>query len=225
MESNYIQTNLRFYSIGIVVYDKLKDTDIISVIPIETLNTVEGSIRQKIFEGIYKGVKVFRHYIILAKWFPNGNDNRITPPDVYENETVEIYRYADEDKYFWTTMFYEKNLRRLEHVRYSYSNQPKGTFDPIDDNSSYYVEYSTRDKYIYLHTSTNDGEAAGYDIKINTATGVISITDTYNNQLIWQSPQKTLNILNFNEINITCPQVNINGHLYVSEGITAPSTI
>ena len=232
MEANFNESNLKFYSIGIVVYDKIENSDIISVIPIESLSGADKDLKSKSLEGIHKGTKVYKHNTILAKWFPDGNDNRITPPDVYANESVKIFRYADEDKYYWTTLFYEKNLRRLEHVRYSFSNQRKGTFNEVDDNSSYYVEYSTRKKHIHIHTSTNDGEASGYDIKINTATGELSIIDTQNNQLLWQSTQKKLTVKNFNEIEVdtndqitvTCPNNTINGNLNVNGNLNFSGT-
>jgi acetolactate synthase small subunit len=194
-------SNLKLYSLGIVVEDKLVNSDYIVVSPMEQLSTIDGKLSDTSKIKTQKGQKVIKRNTILAKWIQNGQTNRATSPNVYKNETVRLYRYADTDKYYWDTVFFEPKIRRLEEVTYSYSNlkEPLVEYGP---NTSYYYTVSTLNQFIHLHTSTNNGEASGYDILINTKSGEISIKDTNGNQLLWKSVAKHLDISNFNQYNI-----------------------
>ncbi len=231
----YDKSDLVFYSLGIVVEDKKIGTDYAILTPIEQLSTAEGKLNKTETIATPQGAQLKKRNTIIAKWIQDGDTNRITSPNVYKNETVKIFRFADTDKYYWTTVFHEPLIRRLEEVTYAYSNK-KAPLEQYDANSSYYITYSTLNKFIHLHTSTNDGELAGYDVFINTKTGEISVTDTHNNQIYWKSVSKKLIIQNFNEFDInilkiinvqigktlninvgnntsfTCPQVVINAN-------------
>lgn len=252
--SNYGESQLKLYSLGIVVEDKKLNTDYIVVVPIETLSDLDGDLSKNKTLPKSKNNKVSRSNSVLAKWVQNGQTNRITSPNVYANETVRIFRFADNDEYFWDTYMHEPDIRRLEHVQYSYSNK-KTPLEKYDDNSSYYSIWSTLKKFLHIHTSTNDGEASGYDFKVNTKTGIFTLEDTQNNQIIWNSTKKTLTIQNFNDFDIdinnnvtakiggnvnvnvngsttwTCPNntingnLNINGNLGVSGNSTCTGTI
>ncbi len=197
----YDKSDLVFYSLGIVVEDKKINTDYAIITPIEQLSTVDGKLSNTETISTPKGAPVKKRNTIIAKWIQDGQTNRITSPNVYKNETVKIFRFADTDKYYWTTVFHEPNIRRLEEVTYAYSNK-KTPLETYDSSSSYYITYSTLNKFIHLHTSTNDGEAAGFDFFINTKTGEISIVDTNNNQIYWKSVSKKLIIQNFKEFDI-----------------------
>ena len=194
-------SNLKLYSIGIVVEDKLPNTDYAIIAPMEQLSTADGQLSKTTKIHTANGQSVKKGNTIIAKWYQNGQTNRATSPNVYKNESVKIFRYGDTDKYYWDTLFFEPHLRRLEEVTYSYSNK-RVPLETYDANSSYYYTVSTLNKFIHLHTSTNDGEASGYDLLINTKTGEISIIDTNGNQLLWKSVSKQLNILDFKTFNI-----------------------
>lgn len=194
-------SNLQLYSIGIVVEDKLVDSEYIVVTPMEQLSVIDGKLSDTTKIKTQKGQKVTKGNTILAKWMQDGQTNRATSPNVYKNETVKIFRYADTDKYYWDTIFFEPKIRRLEEVTYSYSNlkTPLVEYGP---STSYYYTVSTLNQFIHLHTSTNNGEASGYDVLINTKSGEISIIDTNGNQLLWKSVVKHLDINNFKQYNI-----------------------
>lgn len=136
--------------------------------------------------GVQKSAKLSGGSVIQAKWTPFGNSNRDTAPDVQAKETVMILSYADTQDYYWTTMFREPSLRRLERVRYMFSNLPGGS-EAYGEDTSYYLEVSTIDKRIKLHTSDNDGEAAAYDITIDTQAGTVTLEDNLNNNIKLES--------------------------------------
>lgn len=179
------QSKYRFYSLGIVVEDKKDGNDFIKVTPIEEITMANGLIsgvksNYKVNTPDAKGVKRANNLegdvTIIAKWAPFSESNRITSPDVRASETVMIFTFADTGEYFWIDLGREPKLRRLEKVCYAYSNKPSG-LDPFDKDSSYWVEFNTKDKSVKLHTANNDGEPFAYDIAIDSKNGTINLTD------------------------------------------------
>lgn len=201
-------SGLKLYSLGIVTEDKPYGTDVAKVCPIEEFSLEEGKLEEDTRElesslpdinGVVKTAKIKGSAILEAKWIPWGNSNRDTSPDVKKSETVLIYRYADTHDYYWDTVFREPELRRLEHVRHAYSNKPSG-IEAYDSDTSYWVEYSTSEKRIKLHTSDNDGEACTYDIQINTKDGIVRIEDSIGNFIELNSPDGMLHTQTNKEI-------------------------
>lgn len=193
-------SGLRFYSLGIVLENKKLDEDMIEVDPIEDFTLDEGKIvkdDRKFDVSLpdhkdrVKKSKIEGGSMLKAKWIPFGHSNRDTAPDVRKNETVLLFRFADEQEYYWTTIMREPEIRRLERVRYSYSNKPDG-LEPYDDDSSYYLEVSTVDQQILIHTSDNNGEVCKYDIKIDAKAGRINIKDDLGNSIELRSPEGEL---------------------------------
>lgn len=190
-----MESGLKLYSLGIVLAAKIRGKDTIIVDPIEHLSMShgeldEGSTSVKVEsvdrQGVSRASQVEQTSSIEAKWLPLGNSNRELAPDVQNGETVLLFKYQDTDEFYWTTIFREPMLRRLETVRHSYSNQPSGR-TPYGDDTSYWVEVSTHDKQIRLHTSTNDGEAAGYDLTFDTGSGTLTIQDDMDNVVVLNS--------------------------------------
>lgn len=205
------ESNLKLYSLGIVVETKPAGVDYILVSPIEELNIQSaGSIKdyKKDYKGNQKELESTnfkteheaKNYI-RAKWLPFGHSNRISAPDVAANETVVLFKFGDVDEIYWTTLFREPELRRLEDVLYAYSNQPKGMV-AFDKESSYWAQFSTRDKFVHLHTSMNDKEHTTYDIKIDTKTGTLEVKDGKKNSILLHSPTNTLTINTENAVNV-----------------------
>lgn len=194
------QSGLRFYSLGIVLVDKPAGTDFIQVDPIEDFVLDDGKIKfddrkynitLRDHKDIPRNSTIVGGSMVEAKWIPFGDSNRDTAPDVRYHETVMLWRFNDDQKYYWTTMFREPTLRKLERVRYSYSNR-SGDFQAYDDDTSYWVEISTIDQHIVVKTSGNQGEAASYEIKIDAGGGSLTIKDDLDNSIELNSKAGTL---------------------------------
>jgi phage baseplate assembly protein gpV len=196
---------LKLYSLGIIVEDKPVETDIVLVSPLEHINIQESSPildGETKFEGSIKGIggsdfktEIKAKNYFRAKWLPFGHSNRTTSPNVIAGETVMIFKFGDVDEYYWTTIFNEPILRRLEKVLYSFGNMSTGKATvPYDQTTSYWFEVDTVNKLISFHTSMNDGEYTEYDITINTAKGNLRITDKKGNYIYLDSPINTLTI-------------------------------
>lgn len=195
---------LKIYSLGIVVQPKVRGSDTIIVHPIEAMPMVKGNIGPDTRSisvslpdqhGVPKNSEVKGGDTIKAKWIAYGDSNRESAPDVQPSETVLIFAYADTQDFYWTTIFREPMLRRLETVRRMYSNQPSGQV-PYDDDTAYWTEVSTHDKRMQLQTAINDGEKALYNVDVNGGEGFFLVTDDFKNYLRIDSPDLLVQLVN-----------------------------
>jgi len=229
------QSKFKFYSLGIVLEDKFSGSWDITVTPIEDIANLEMPlIRYKPTydvslpdaQGVTRQSKVEGRAWITARWLPLSQSNRITAPDVIKNETVLLYRFADSETYYWDTIFHEPHIRRLEHVIHAYGNKTE-PLDPWNEDTSYTVKISTRDKVIHLKTVDNDGEKAAYDIIIDTQGGSILVKDNLGNLVKLVSPEMAIEVetlekitLKSKLITLDAPEVVVTGNLSIGGALS-----
>lgn len=217
---NHNQSLFRFYSIAIVAANKKLSSDKIEAVPMEDSPMLDGELSDHVEQYQAKSTSADKQSYqsdlkttasIEARWLPLGNDNRLTPPDVRRGEYVMLYRYADTDEYWWVSLKQDNTLRRLETVIYSYSNERQENKQVKADNS-YWIEISTHNKLIHLHTSKNDNEPFVYDIQINTKEGCITIQDDDNNYIFLDSKERQIKLHNRDDsfIDIDKKKIHIN---------------
>ncbi len=191
------QSSLAFYSYGVVAANKPLSSNNIQVTPMEDLTMTDGELSDNLTTANVKGEdadgasfeSVVRSSATLtARWLPFGS-NRKTSPDVRRGEKVAIYRFADADKYYWTSLEYEANLRKLETVVFAFSATMEEDADSTAE-TTYFFEVSTHNKLVRFHTSQANGESVGYDILLNTKDSVLQLVDTLDNILFLDSTSK-----------------------------------
>lgn len=182
-------SKFRFYSSGLVAENKKLTSNEIEVTPVEDFTSLDGEITSNIVDYKSTGVdangrtytsNVKTKITIKAQWLPMGNSNRITSPDVRRGELVMIYQFGDSDKYYWTTLKQDNNLRKLETVIYAFSGTTNES-ETLNADNSYYLEISTHTKLVTFHTSKSNGEPYSYTVQINTGSGNILVTDDIGN--------------------------------------------
>lgn len=191
MDDNRGQNNsFHFYSWGIVAANKKRKSDTIEVTPIQDLPFTEGEITsgyKKInSSGIDSSGGKFQSEVkvtntISATWIPLGQSNRFTSPDVRRGERVAIYRFSDQDKYYWITSAKEKKIRRLETVIYAFGATKQENVELNADNC-YFLEISGHDRHITLRTSMANGEMTQYTFQLNPGQGLATLRDSAGNQ-------------------------------------------
>ena len=191
MDDNRGQNNsFHFYSWGIVAANKKRKSDTIEVTPIQDLPFTEGEITsgyKKInSNGIDSSGGEFQSEVkvtntISATWIPLGQSNRFTSPDVRRGERVAIYRFSDQDKYYWITSAKENKIRRLETVIYAVGATKQEGVE-LNANNCYFLEISGHDKHVTLRTSMANGEIAQYTIQLNPGEGLATIRDSIGNE-------------------------------------------
>lgn len=216
----------RFYSLGIVSVDKVEGDEFIEVVPIEDMTLALGEMKpdsksykstNQNTKGVGKTSEVAGGETVKAKWVPLADPNRDNAPDVYRNETVMIYKYADTQDYYWSTIFREPRLRGKERRRISLSNLDQDVKGKgYDSDSSYWVEMDTKYKKIKLHTSDNDGEPTTYDLTIDTKEGTVELTDALGNSILLESVPGKLTVTTDYSVTVNTKHYTVNA----SESIT-----
>lgn len=197
-------TKFKPYGIAIVAANKPLDSKDIECTPIETAPMVDGEITDNMMQLETKGkdaaggsyeTSTDMTTSLKATWLPMGSSNRATAPDVRRGEYVVLYQYGDSDQYWWTTLFYDMKLRKLETVLFAISNE-RDESKPGTAENTYFIELSTHNKTIHLHTSKSDGEPFVYDIQLNTKDGNFIIQDDVGNFFSFDSTNTRLEMKN-----------------------------
>lgn len=213
-------SQLHFYSVGIVAANKKLSSKIIEVTPIETLTMLSGELTDNSANlkasatdasGKAYDISIASTVSIKATWLPIGVSNRISAPDVRRGEVVIIYRFADTDEFWWSTLKDDMHLRKLETVVYAFSATTKED-TPIGPDNYYFIEISTHQKLLHIHTSKDNGEPFGYDIQINTGSGFIQIQDDDGNFIKFDSNEQQIIVVNksLSAVEINKKNINLN---------------
>jgi hypothetical protein len=215
-------SKLQFYSVGIVAVNKLLSENFVEVIPIEHTTFMEGELTDRFEEFEAQGeasdgtsfdVKIDTTLSVRAEWLPLCVSNRITSPDVRRGEHVALYKFGDDDGFYWTTLRQDKHIRRLETAIFSFSNNRDENIED-DPETTYWFEISTHKKIIHLHTSKNDDEPFIYDVQINTKDGRVVIQDDDSNYIFLDSAERHIRVHNKDMTYIEADKRIINMHAY-----------
>ena len=210
------ESGFNFYCYGEVSVDKPEDTNIIEVFPKDIMYNLNGEIdnRQESVvinrtsaDGKVKTDKISAKNVIAARWLALGGSNRVSAPDVRKGETVLVFRYGTNDDYYWDPITTETTKRGKETVTYLFKNTDSQ--DQVNENNSYFLTYSTRHKFVHLHTSKNDGEPVSYDLKIDTKKGIVNFQDSRGNIIELKSTEDYLRIKTNKKIDIDTQEFNI----------------
>lgn len=119
---------------------------------------------------------------VPATWINMGQPNRITPPDVNVGSMVAIYQIGSQDKLRWTTVGVDTTNMALESVLFGYSaNGSRDQNKPFNYNDYYVFEVSPRTGKVSLRTSQANGEAAAYELSLDTKLGRMLFADSLYN--------------------------------------------
>lgn len=211
-------SNFKLYSIGIVAEDKPTNTNDLLVYPNEKLpfrdGSVESNIETTIAEGVDRSGKAYQDKVstditLRCKWLNLGSSNRVTAPDVVKGERVFIYQYGSKNEYYWVTTGLDDGMRSKETILFRLANNTdKSDIDGTDGNSVW-LELSTHKKTFTFHTSSADGEAFTYAIRIDTGNSSVVITDNTNNRIALYSEQNKIELINSIGTNVTIEEKDI----------------
>lgn len=195
-------SNFKKVSMGIVLTDKAADSWEIEVKPVETNGLSDGLVttdkETKEVTGVNHAGESYSETVtsahgILAKWYPD-QPNRTSAPDVSKGETVELWKYADSDQYYWRASNLSPEMRTRETITIAASNKPKKDKVKLDSTNSYFMEMCTRTKQVTLKTNKSDGEPFGYTIQVNTKSGAVIIEDDVGNLIQLDSSTNTIEL-------------------------------
>lgn len=191
-------------SIGYAAMNLPYDSDSLEVYPAEEFGYADGEITDQ--RESHEEVGIDAHgnsyqdsiqtsTTIKAQWLPWGS-HRFAAPNVRRGERVLLWQYADEDKYYWTTMGMDDHLRRLETAVFQFSNTKDESVKKLDSTNTYSVIVSTHSKEFTIQTSKSDGEQFEYTIRLDAKNNYFAVTDDTNNQITIESDKKRVTLHN-----------------------------
>jgi len=218
---------LRHVSIGVVAKDILEDDMYVDISPLEIQPAIDGDLTSLTKhsntvtspDGNITVVKVDQTNLIKAKWLPDGDTNRLEPPTVCKGELVRLFKYSDTDKWYWSTLYNQLELRKLEKRTIVVSN--KKSIDISADQllaNSYFLTMDSINKLVKFFTSDTDGEYTTWEVTFDTEEGIFEITDGKGNQIILTARDDTLETsTNARIINNTTDKTdNIRNHYQIN---------
>lgn len=198
-------SELKIYSIGIVAKNKEILSRVIEVVPVEDSPMLDGDINSEIItekvssensDQAKSEIKTTTALSIKAIWLPMGSSNRFSAPDVRRGEQVVIYRFSDEDVFYWTTLHDDIKLRKLETVIYAFSGTKDEKVKTVDPEHYYFLEVSTHKGLVHFSSSKKNGEYCSYDFQINTKDGFYQFKDDLGNVFMFDSKEKQISMVN-----------------------------
>lgn len=229
-----MDSNLKLFSIAIVVDDKAPNSKFISAYPVEHLPHHEGELtsEHELLErkgvdsdGNSYNISLQRGNSVKAEWY-NAN-NRITAPNVKKGEQVELWTLGATNKYYWKSMGRNDNLRRGEQITWAFNaSDSKSTKDIIPDATNQYsVSIDTVDQHMTVVTSCDNGEKAAYTLQVNGKTGHVSIADNLGNVFQLDSAASRITMHNRDNTSIIIDKKTITVTATDKLSIKAPTII
>ena len=135
----------KFFGLCIVVEDKVEDKYEIKVLPVSYVPDMKSEINKNTngmlnlvdSNNFHTAITSTSSDHIEATWLPNGEQNRISAPDVCKGDIVEVYKVHGVDEYYWQVFAHNQGLRKKEKVLIWFSN--KSTIGPNREADSYYL--------------------------------------------------------------------------------------
>lgn len=201
-------TGLKMISLGIVAEHKKPSSKLALVHPAEALTEIDGELRAipiTLYAAGVDGenreyqVNIQATTSLECEWLQLG-EHRMTAPDIRRGEQVIIWEVegSTDEKYYWSSVGRDSNLRRLETILWAFSNisDPEEDVEELNYDNSYTVEFSTHTKQITIRTNKYDDEPFSYVISLNTKDGNFTITDDVGNYVQLDSAETNIDLTN-----------------------------
>lgn len=204
--------------IGIAAEDKIYNSRLLKIYLPELLSMFQGELKDLTSEEVItitdpktqkkETIKLDTSNTIVAEYLGLFT-NRVTPPDIRKGEQVIVFRYSDNDIFYWLPLGRDDYLRTLEHMRLFICDTQERIKELTDDNM-YYIEMdSLYSKTITIRTSKSDGEKFRYIIQIDAEKNQVLISDDDDNYIILQSDIPRIKLHNKNNSYVDINQDDI----------------
>lgn len=157
------------------------------------------------------------------------NRNR---PTIHRGEIVEVIQYKSGQEYWWRTIGRTDDIRLEEHVVYRCCSKTT-TSKGVDNDSSYYLEFDSRNgkKHITLSTALADGEGVKYHLTMDVEGHTCTLEDDAGNLIQIETDDSRVHMKNADKthVDLLGPDLfihaprNIGISCGVAMSITAPT--
>lgn len=204
-------SQLTLYSLGIAAENLTIGQRTLQVTPIEHLNFVDGELKSNPTNDTVTGqdadgnstqTKVITDNSLEATWLP-FHSNRHTAPNIRRGERVLLWRFANQDKYYWTELGLDHKYRKLETVTYVFNATQNESDDTTNFENCYYVEVSTHKGTITLKTSKANKEKTAHTVQFNPMAGTFTFADDLGQVIFVDSVKHVIHLANADQSQIT----------------------
>lgn len=113
---------------------------------------------------------------IIATW--DGASNSRTPPMVRKGEPVEVFKRANQDKFYWRATGSGRGFRTTDRIQVEVgATDPTKPGTDKDDNNTYSAYLDSHNKKVGIKTSQANGEAAAFWLEADLEAGHFFISD------------------------------------------------
>lgn len=178
-------TQLKPFSVGLVIEDSVENSFYIRVIPIEQQGFHDGIITDGANVDEVKGKDSLGNSwetsytttnALSAKWMSRSS-NRRTPPSICKGEKVQLLKYADSEDIFWEDFGQDTKNRTTERQVQAWSNKAKRDGKELDHTNSYFFEVDTATGDVTFKTNKSNGEEFAYTVQIQAKNGILVFED------------------------------------------------
>lgn len=223
MPADASPTQLQLYSLGQMAENMQVDpkTNQVSwqaaIIPIEAMNFVDGELKARPTDDTVSAIdatgashqtKVTTDNTILATWFPQ-HSNRLSPPLMRRGERVQLYRYADSDRYLWAELGMDMALRAGEVAQYGWNATPDKAGGTPSKANSYFFEVNTLTGVVTFSTSKANNEKVSFTIQLNPKDGKLTVMDDMGQSIYIDSANHLVHLVNADQSSVTLDKQNI----------------
>lgn len=135
-----------------------------------------GSTSLKDRDGTRLSTPVITANHFVATW--EGDSNVRYPPLIRKGEPVEIYKKANQDKFYWRTTGKGREFRTTDrvHIEVGATDPTKPGVSKTDDNT-YSASLDSDKKKVSLKTSQANGEVTAFSMEADLKEGTFHISD------------------------------------------------
>jgi len=113
---------------------------------------------------------------VVATW--DGSSNMRYPPMVRKGEPVKVYKYANQDKYFWSTTGKGRDFRTTDRVVFEVAAiDPEKPRSEKDDTNTYSAYLDSHDQKVGFKTSQANGEVTALSMMGDLKEGTFHLSD------------------------------------------------
>lgn len=201
---DHSQTALVPYSIGTAAVNKPLDSRDLQITLGEVMGFLDGALEDNTDDieitTLDKDGETHIHQstasnVVTATWLPFGT-NRMTPPDIRKGERIMVYRMRNTERYFWSEMGLDDELRKLETVIYAYSANPDISVHEQSIENCYFLEISAHNKVTTFSTSQANGEVTRFLVQFNGAEGTMTVKDAHGQEIFTSAMDEVIRAVN-----------------------------
>lgn len=204
-------SQLKLYSMGRAAENLKIGSTTLEVVPIEHLTMLDGELKSNPTPTTVTGqdaagnttsTTVTLDNSVTAHWMPNSS-NQITAPCIRRGERVYLYRFADQDTFYWNDTGLDRKYRKLETATYVWNATQDESDNSQTPTNHYYMEVSAHKKAITLGTSKANGEKTAFTVQLNPGDGTFTIADDLGQIVFMDSINHVIHAINADQSEVT----------------------